>query len=83
MEKPHGFGVNIGSQLDINLKLFPHDCKLNMTPKLLCLLIRKQIWKDDLLDRYFFDFEEDIIRKIPLYRFEQADVLTLAPYPKW
>ena len=41
MEKPHGFGVNIGSQLDIKLNLFPYDCKLNMKPKLLCLLIRK------------------------------------------
>lgn len=40
-----------------------------------------RLWKDDLLDRYFFDFEADIIRKIPLCRFEQADVLTWSHIP--
>lgn len=32
-------------------------------------------WRDDLLNRYFFDFEAEIIRAIPICRFEQDDTM--------
>ena len=60
------FGVTIGFQQKIILGLFLHACRGCHPIRLTTSLIVQRVWKEQVLDRYFFEFEAAVIKRIPL-----------------
>ena len=62
------FGVTTSFQQKIILGLFLHACRGCHPIRLTTLLIVQRVWKEQVLDRYFFEFEAAVIKRIPLCR---------------